>query len=578
MNVTDGSVRGRQPWISELLPEPATPVTATSTPSGTSTDTSRRLWSRAFRIGIEPREARGSDFGSWRTSRWRPVAVPDADQAVDRALEHDRPAVGTGAGTHVDDVIGDTDDLRVVLDDEDRVALVAQALEQRIHPLDVVCVQPDRRLVEDVGDVGQCRSQVADHPGALRLAARQRAGRPVEAEVAQAHLDERVEALPECRQQRPDRRFVEAAHPLGQVADLHRARVGDADPLDLRRSSCLVEPGSAAVGARAERHGSFHEGADVRLERIDILGQERLLDLEDQAFVGEVDALHLDLGRLAVEEVVQLLRRVVADRLVGVEAGLLEDARRPAICGVTGDGDRALGERLALVVDLGQVDVARAAHALAARAHAAGDAEGATLGLARAAIDLDRPAARDRRDVEGERLGSADVRLADPAEHDPQHRARVRHRADGGTDVGAHPLLVEDDRGRQAFERIDVGPGQRRHEALHEGAVGLVDQPLRLRGDRLEHERALARAGHAGKHRQTPLRDVKVDIPKVVLAGAANFDCAPVGHRHGAQRTAFFTSSTIRFSAAGVSSMTANAIGNSSPSSILASGWNPNVE
>ena len=78
MTVTDGSVRGRQPWISELLPEPATPVTATSTPSGTSTETSLRLWSRAFRIGIEPRGARGSGFSSCRTSRWRPVAVPDA--------------------------------------------------------------------------------------------------------------------------------------------------------------------------------------------------------------------------------------------------------------------------------------------------------------------------------------------------------------------------------------------------------------------------------------------------------------------------------------------------------------------
>src|SRR6185503_3070884 len=69
MNVTDGSVRGRQPWINELLPEPATPVTATSTPSGTSTDTSLRLWRLAFRIAIVPRETRGSGFGSWRTSR-----------------------------------------------------------------------------------------------------------------------------------------------------------------------------------------------------------------------------------------------------------------------------------------------------------------------------------------------------------------------------------------------------------------------------------------------------------------------------------------------------------------------------
>src|SRR4026209_756117 len=33
-----------EPWISELLPEPATPVTTQGTPSGMSTSTSRRLW------------------------------------------------------------------------------------------------------------------------------------------------------------------------------------------------------------------------------------------------------------------------------------------------------------------------------------------------------------------------------------------------------------------------------------------------------------------------------------------------------------------------------------------------------
>src|SRR5688500_19412308 len=35
---------GRQPCISELLPDPATPVTTQRTPSGTSTSTLRRLW------------------------------------------------------------------------------------------------------------------------------------------------------------------------------------------------------------------------------------------------------------------------------------------------------------------------------------------------------------------------------------------------------------------------------------------------------------------------------------------------------------------------------------------------------
>ena len=50
-----------------------------------------------------------------------------------------------------------------------------------------------------------------------------------------------------------------------------------------------------------------------------------------------------------------------------------------------------------------------------------------------------------------------------------------------------HPLLVDDDRGRQRLEHVDIGPRLRRHEALHEGAVGLVDQPLRLGRDRVEH-------------------------------------------------------------------------------------------
>src|SRR3954471_19830777 len=38
-----------EPWISELFPDPATPVTTQSTPSGMSTSTSWRLWVEAPR-------------------------------------------------------------------------------------------------------------------------------------------------------------------------------------------------------------------------------------------------------------------------------------------------------------------------------------------------------------------------------------------------------------------------------------------------------------------------------------------------------------------------------------------------
>jgi hypothetical protein len=65
------------------------------------------------------------------------------------------------AGAEVDDVVGDRDRLRPVLDREDGVALVAQP-QQVVHPPDVMRVKPGRRLVEDVGHVGGRGPEVAD--------------------------------------------------------------------------------------------------------------------------------------------------------------------------------------------------------------------------------------------------------------------------------------------------------------------------------------------------------------------------------------------------------------------------------
>src|SRR4051812_24380287 len=63
------------PWISELLPDPATPVTTVSTPSGMSTSTSWRLWVLAPRTSSAPDGVRTDGFSDARSSRWRPVTV-----------------------------------------------------------------------------------------------------------------------------------------------------------------------------------------------------------------------------------------------------------------------------------------------------------------------------------------------------------------------------------------------------------------------------------------------------------------------------------------------------------------------
>ncbi|QXC61971.1 hypothetical protein KSP35_03890 [Aquihabitans sp. G128] len=201
------------------------------------------------------------------------MSVPLPPQALDGALEHHLSPVAAGPGTQIDHVVGDGDGFGLVLHEQHGVALVAQLEQQLVHAGDVVGVQADGGLVEDVGDVGERRPEVADHLGALRLAARQGPGGAVEREVAQPDLDERVQRVAERREQRGHRRLVQPARPLGQVADLHGARAGDADAGDLGRAGRLVEPGAVAVGTGGEGDRPLHEGPDVGLHGLDVLGQ-----------------------------------------------------------------------------------------------------------------------------------------------------------------------------------------------------------------------------------------------------------------------------------------------------------------
>ncbi len=386
-------------------------------------------------------------------------------------------------------------------------------------------MEADRGLVEDVGDVGERRAEVPDHLRALRLSAREGPGGAVEGEVTQADLGERVEDVLEAAEQRRDRWLVQAADPRGEVGDLHRAQLGDVLASDPRGPRLRRESGAVALRAGLEGDGPLDEGADVRLHRLPVLGQHRLLDPRDEPLEGEVDPLDLDLRGLAVEEVAQLALGVLPDRLVHVEPEAGEDAAVPALHRVPGDAQCTLAQRLRVVVERGEVEVADCPHPLAARAHPAEAVEGRLLGLRLVApLDGDGAARAHRRDVEGERVGTADVRLTQTAEEDPQHRVRVGGRADGGSRVGTHPLLVDDDRRRQAVEEVHVGSRQVGHEALHEGAVGLIDQALGLRGDGVEHERALAGAGDTGEDGEAALRDGEADVLEVVLARPLHAD------------------------------------------------------
>ena len=108
------------------------------------------------------------------------------EEVLDRARDDDLAAVLARAGTDVDDVIGDPDRLLVVLDDDHRVAQVAQPHEGLDQALVVALVQADRRLVEDVQHADQPAADLRGEADALRLAAGQRGRVAIQRQVVEA--------------------------------------------------------------------------------------------------------------------------------------------------------------------------------------------------------------------------------------------------------------------------------------------------------------------------------------------------------------------------------------------------------
>ena len=104
-------------------------------------------------------------------------------------------AVLAGARPHVDDVVGRAHGLLVVLDDDHRVAEVAQA-QQRVDEAAVVAlVQADAGLVEDVEHADERRADLRGEADALRLAAGERGRGALQREVADADVVQEAQAL-----------------------------------------------------------------------------------------------------------------------------------------------------------------------------------------------------------------------------------------------------------------------------------------------------------------------------------------------------------------------------------------------
>ena len=187
------------------LPEPLTPVTAVNTPSGIAhVDVLQVVLARAADDDLALRALAAALVGVGIDASAGQVRAGDrahrpAISSARRALEDDVAAVLAGAGTEIDHVVGGANRLLVVLDDDDRVAEIAQP-RQRAEQLAVVALmQADRRLVEHVQHAGQVRADLRREPDALPFAARQRRGAAAERQVADADVVQEPQRAPESR-------------------------------------------------------------------------------------------------------------------------------------------------------------------------------------------------------------------------------------------------------------------------------------------------------------------------------------------------------------------------------------------
>ena len=151
----------------------------------------------------------------------------------------------------VHDVVRRAHDQRLVLDHDQRVPARGQVGEDRDQLARVARVETDGGLVEHVEGVGEVRAQRVRELDPLRLAARERAGQPVERQVAEVDALEETEPRSELGEHRPrdlalGRAELEPGEEARGRGDGHRVHRGDVLPTQADEQRLAPQPRPAA--------------------------------------------------------------------------------------------------------------------------------------------------------------------------------------------------------------------------------------------------------------------------------------------------------------------------------------------
>ena len=227
---------------------------------------------------------------------------------------------------HLDDVIGGADRVFVVLDDDDGVADVAQALERRDHLRVVLRVQADARLVEDVEHAHQAGADLRRQPDALRLAARERAGAAVEVEIVEADAEQELQPRADLAEHltarvRAAAGRLDRAEECLQLVEVELPDVVNGAAADGEQQPRRPDARALAVGARVLDHHLVEPRLHLRA-RLAALAVAAIVALDAPGDAAEADFAALVLRRLHLG--VGRRRHRDLPRLDAVEDGLAD--------------------------------------------------------------------------------------------------------------------------------------------------------------------------------------------------------------------------------------------------------------
>ena len=185
---------------------------------------------------------------------------------------HHFAAMDAGAGPHIDQIVGGADGVLVMLDHDDRVAQVAQALQRSQQALVVALMQADGGLVQHIEHAGQPGADLRGQPDALALAARQRARCARQRQIFQPDIVQEAQPLVDFLEDA----FRDGALLFVQMAgqarettaglgDRHARDFARMQPVDLHRQRLGFQPvaaaGLAGMHALVFRQFLAHPGA-----------------------------------------------------------------------------------------------------------------------------------------------------------------------------------------------------------------------------------------------------------------------------------------------------------------------------